>query len=207
MDTAIVKRLTGERVMQARPLYGSPVSFTITHKHVLMTNHAPAIDHMDEATSGRMHVIPFDMQWNRPGHTQRDDRLPDGDKTLGAALRQEHEGILAWLVAGAVDYLQGGLEPPPDVAHKTRSYLDSQDKFSDWFETLEICPVGEGSQAMVLHARYTDWCVSEGQPSSAAGSQVSFSKKLRGRGVQDQKTEKGRVYGLRSARILNADLF
>ena len=32
----------------------------------LMTNHNPKLDHMDDAIKGRLHKIPFDMQWNRP---------------------------------------------------------------------------------------------------------------------------------------------
>jgi putative DNA primase/helicase len=112
LDVALVKRHTGGGYMTARFMRENSFRFEITHKLWLMTNHRPALDHLDDAMRGRLHLIPFDMRWNRPGHPAPDPALPDGDKGLLATLRAEAPGILAWLVRGAVAYSQRGLEPP-----------------------------------------------------------------------------------------------
>lgn len=38
---------------------------------------------------GRLHLIPFDRIWNRPGHPEPGPALPDGDKDLMDTLRDE----------------------------------------------------------------------------------------------------------------------
>jgi len=171
--------------------------FEITHKLWLMTNHKPALDHMDEALRGRLHLIPFDMKWNRPGHHERDPLLPDGDKDLLEKLKEEGEGILAWLIAGAVVYVNEGLEPPKEVVRMTQSYFEEHDLVSRWIEEIcEKCESNQGRFASQLFDSFKSWCEEEGNDLSPH-TQMAFSKALAVRGINKHVSNEGRRYGLR----------
>jgi putative DNA primase/helicase len=197
LDVAVVKRHTGSGSMTARGLHEAPVTFMSTHKLWLMTNHLPRVDHMDEATKGRLNAIPFDMKWNRPGEARPDPSLPNADKTLMDTLATESEGILLWLIAGAVKYYKEGLSPPPEVAQFTNSYIESQDQLARWLgEGWEDCPIDQGCLSSVLFDDYESFCASEGEECQIQ-SMAILSKKLSDRRVLNKKTHSGKKFGLR----------
>ena len=200
LDVALVKQHTGGGFTSARGLHENSFTFEITHKVVLMTNHKPSLDHMDEAMRGRLHILPFDMCWNRPGHPDRDPNLPDGDKLLPEKLKAEAEGILAWLIAGAVLYHQEGLEPPPEVAIMTREYFKDQDTFRQWLDSCETCEPKDGMRASDLLTDYESWCIDEGHGRAVAGNATSFGGKLKTAGIAKAATNTGKRYGLRAGK-------
>lgn len=197
LDVGLVKRHTGGGYMTARGLQENTFTFEITHKLWLMTNHRPALDHMDEAMRGRLHLIPFEMRWNRPGVPDRDPTLPDGDKELPEKLKAEAEGVLAWLVAGAVGYRREGLEPPAEVARMTRDYFKDQDPLGLWLNECETCEPAAGTGAAELYDAFRLWCHSEGFLDAATWSQTGFSTKLKKLGIEGVRSNKGKRYGLR----------
>lgn len=203
LDVAMVKAHTGGGYMTARGLHENPFKFVVSHKLCLMTNHKPALDHMDDAIRGRLHLIPFDNQWNRPGHPDRDPSLPDGDKHLPERLRAEAEGVLTWLVAGARAYARDGLEPPSEVVQMTRNYFQDQDPLGQWLGDFELCDPKHGAQASSLFDSFRIWCELGEFGALAAGSQTSFACKVKAHGVEVRKTKTGNFYGLRP----KADLF
>jgi len=182
--------------LTARGLQEQAFTFDITHKLWLMTNHKPALDTLDAALRGRLHMIPFDMRWNRPGHPERSQLLPDGDKTLPDKLKAEIKGILAWLVTGAVAYQREGLEPPDEVAGMTRTYFSDQDPFGQWFAKCEVCDAKVGTSPSDLFLAFSSWCDEEDFDHSLVGSQKAFSSKLSSRGVVLVRTGGVRKYGL-----------
>ena len=161
----------------------------------------PRLDELDDATRGRLHLIPFDRQWNRPGHPNRNPMLPDGDKDLLAKLQKESQGILSWLVAGAVAYLQHGLEPPIEVTSKTSSYFDEQDGFTQWLAGFEQAPAKEGTRSTDLFSDFQIHCIDSG---ATAGSLIAFGKKLKKAVGEGMKSERGMLYPIRTR---NGDLF
>lgn len=197
LDIAVIKRHTGGGYMSARGMYENLMTFEITHKLWLMTNPKPRLDQLDEATKGRLHLIPFDMKWNRPGEVNPDPALPDADKGLMDALKTEYEGILLWLVAGAVKYHLEGLKAPTEVAAFTRDYLASQDLLTRWLnECIETCSVSEGSLAIDLLISYQDFCMSEDE-SSEFIKPSDLSRRLKSLGYDHKKTRDGNRYGLK----------
>ena len=196
LDVALVKRHTGGGAMTARHLHRNNFTFEVSHKLVLMTNHQPALDGMDDALRGRLHLIPFDVSWNRPGHPSPDPNRPDGDKGLMDTLMAEGLGILAWLVRGAVDYAAHGLEPPDEVAQTTVNYFKGQDPVSRWLETCGRCDAREGALASALYGKYREWCSIEGVQGGAA-SQTAFSLALKKLGVERKAVKAGIAYGIR----------
>lgn len=196
LDVALVKRHTGGGYMTARFMRENTFRFEITHKLWLMTNHRPALDHMDEAMRGRLHMIPFDMRWNRPGHPERNSALPDGDKDLPAKLRQEAEGVLAWLIAGAVAYVQEGLEPPEEVVRMTKAFFMDQDPLGRWLDTCTRCEARTGTSAADLFNAFTKWQGAEDEEGGPV-SQKAFSQALVARGIAKHTDKSGAKYALR----------
>ncbi len=198
LDVALIKRHTGGGFLTARLMRENSFTFEITHKLLLMTNHRPRLDHLDEALRGRLHLIPFDRRWNRPGHTNPDPSLPDGDRDLMARLREERDGILAWLVKGAVDALRGGLNPPPEVVRATDAYLHEEDLLGQWLETCTRVPPASGTAASELLSLFSGWARRAGAESDLVPTLKRFSTELSRRGVARQEVRTGVRFGLKA---------
>lgn len=193
LDVALVKRHTGGGYMTARQMRENTFTFLITHKLWLMTNHKPGLDHLDDALRGRLHLIPFDRVWNRPGHPARNEELPDGDKNLMAHLRGEADGILSWLVEGAVRYYQDGLTPPPEIKKMTCGYFAEQDPMAKWIEGLTMCDPRQGTMASALYGRFL-----QDQAGASLGmTEKAFCSALGTRyGIRKCKKSSGMYYGI-----------
>lgn len=197
MDVAVVKRHTGDGKMTARGLFEQPITFDITHKLILLTNHPPRVDHMDDAIKGRLQVIPFDMRWNRPGTTEPNPTLPDADKTLPMKLKAEAEGFLRYIVEGSVLYFSEGIAPPIEVTSQTQGYITSQDTVHRWVTTdCTPCPDDEGTTAAQLHLAYRSFCIAEGEQEQAA-TPAALGRRLKQLGYSPQRTRDGARYPLR----------
>jgi putative DNA primase/helicase len=202
LDVALVKRHTGGGYMTARMMRENTFRFEITHKLILMTNHKPSLDHLDDALRGRLHLVPFDRTWNRPGHTDRNESLPDGDPKLMDKLRAEAPGVLAWLIEGAVSYALEGLEPPQEVVRMTRAYFAEQDPVGRWLETMEQCGPEHGTPARGLYEAFNLWHRDEDDGSGKAPeTEKAFSSALESRGIAKKKTKTANKFGLRAQKV------
>lgn len=203
LDVALVKRHTGGGYMTARLMRENSFRFEITHKLALMTNHKPSLDHLDEALRGRLHLVPFDRVWNRPGQTDRNEALPDGDPKLMDSLRAEAPGVLAWLIKGAVMFAQDGLTPPREVVRMTRAYFAEQDPVGRWLETMERCGPEQGTPARELFMSFLQWHRDEDDGNGRAPeTEKAFSMILEGRGVLKKRRAAGVRYGLRAKNVV-----
>jgi putative DNA primase/helicase len=196
LDIAVVKRHTGGGSMTARSLHENPVTFEMTHKLWLMTNHTPQIDHIDSATKGRLNMIPFRMKWNRPGETRPDPTLENADKDLMDKLKLEHEGILLWLIHGAIRYHKEGLTAPSEIAVFTQDYIQSQDSFTRWLSECELCSIDDGFTAGDLFFNYGTFCRLEEERRQIDSAAV-LGKRLKEQGYKSEKTRDGSRYNLR----------
>jgi hypothetical protein len=77
-------------------------------------------------------------------------------------LKQESEGILAWMVRGALDWKANGLRPSAAVIRASREYEEDEDRIGQFIkECCKLDPeahaeVTTGSEA--LFTRYRGWC-------------------------------------------------
>jgi putative DNA primase/helicase len=197
LDVAIVKRHTGGGMMTARALHENPITFEITHKLWLMTNHTPRVDHMDDATKGRLHVIPFDMKWNRPGEVNPNPSLPSADKNLIDTLKSEYPGILNWLIQGAVKYHAEGVSPPDEVVAFTRSYIESQDLLERWLrEECTRCDADSGMLSADLLRFYEAFC-NEEEAVCNINESGKLSRRLKTLGYESKRTNAGSKFGVK----------
>lgn len=201
LDVEQVKRFTGGGDTTIRDPFGKKNRrLKQTYKILVLTNHTPTLDYSDEAIRGRLHFIPFDRTWNRPAHPEPDPTLPDGDKDLPEKLRNEREGILAWMVRGAVEYKTQGLLPPEEVIGMTRNYLKDQDPVGKWLAGYRKCDPKFGISAGALYADFQRWQVDGGE-STVSLSQKAFSMALVKRGVDKRDTKDAIKYGLKAKEV------
>lgn len=186
LDEALLKRLTGGDKVNARAVYGrTKVEFDMTGSIFLPTNHLPGADESDPAFWRRALLVPFDRS------------LPEEewDLTLfDTLIADEAEGILNWLIEGALAYANDGLRVPEIVRQRTRAWrreVGSIERFVD-----ERC-IREGSVPLRdLHDRYQGRCRSEWVHPLGLGK---LSARLKQLGFTIEVAQAGEtVIGLRS---------
>lgn len=181
---ARVKNLTGGDQIKARRMREDFWSFTPSHKLWLFANHLPRISGTDHGIWRRIRVVPFSVV------------IPEAerDRDLPAALADEAPAILAWLIEGARDWLDTGLEPPPEVVAATEQYRVASDWFANWIEdhNLELGPVSELRILTSELARsYRDWALANGEEPL---SRQDLAKELERRGCRPKKVQSARFW-------------
>lgn len=181
-DEARVKELTGGDTISARLMYGSPFSFTPSHKFWVAANHKPRVSGTDLGFWRRVHLIPFTVT------IPEAERDPD----LRAKLRAELPGILRWAVEGALEWRRGGLRPPPAVTQATKEYRSAEDVIGAFLD--ECTTPGEKVEQPALYKTYRAWAERSGERYLSARA---FGEALEERGFQRKRTN-GRtwIFGL-----------
>lgn len=183
LDEALVKTLTGGDAITARRLYQAPFTFQPSHTIWLSTNHLPQVRGTDHALWRRLAIVHFTVTI-RP-EDQRDQH------ELIAELLEEAPGILAWAVAGCLEYQRDGLGEPETVKVATSDYREEQDVLAGFL--ADICVVTPSARAKAgdLYAAYTAWCAENHE---RAIPQRGFGMRLRDRGFTDTRTGKARFW-------------
>ena len=171
LNEGLVKQLTGGDMVSASYKYGAVFEYRPQFKIWLSTNHLPRIRGTDEGIWRRICRIPFNA--SIPAEEQDHDLL--------AKLREERAGILAWAVAGALQWARGGLQPPEEVVAATQSYRQESDVLGQFIE--ECCIVDRllTCKTNELYRRYRVWCEDNGH---SPMSQTSIGKRLQERGFE-----------------------
>ena len=117
LKDALIKSLTGGEKIPVRRLHQDFIEVDPHFKIVLSGNHKPRIDDTSDGIWRRVHLVPFDVQVPKE----------DVDRQLPAKLRAEAEGILQWMIEGALTWLEYGLRPPESVLAATQEYREESD--------------------------------------------------------------------------------
>lgn len=124
-----VKYLTGLTSIKARRMRENWIEFTPTWKIFMDCNDRPVISSPSDAIWNRVKCVPFTVKLSE---AEKDSDLP-------AKLEPELPGILAWIVAGARDYVAHGLgSAPPEVDASTEEYRKSSDRLKEFIEPVPI---------------------------------------------------------------------
>jgi putative DNA primase/helicase len=164
-----IKQATGGDVLKARVMRGDFFDFKPTHKLQLLTNHKPVIKGQDGGIWRRVLLVPYLARFGSSAALAAGDAhfLKDVDvmgKLLGA---EALEGVLAWVVAGAVAWAAEGLQAPESVLSASRSYQSEQDRVGTFLR--ECCEFGAeyhepltSSMGGGLYSGYVGWCKESG---------------------------------------------
>jgi putative DNA primase/helicase len=160
---------------------------------VIVGNHKPVLQNVDEAVRGRVNMIPFT-------HTP-----PVPDRDLDEKLRAEWPAILAWAIAGTADWLTNGLIRPAVVVAATDEYFSEQDLANRWIE--ECCDRGDRrvfDTAANLFASWKDYAIANGEFPKTAKWLAEVLKRRGAEPVKDTPGHRNKRGFLRiSVRLVN----
>ncbi len=123
LASGIVKELLGEAVMTARFMRKDPFTFTPCCSPWLSCNHKLIVRDNSDGTWRRMSLLAW-------GHRfEERDQIENFDALL---LREEREGIFAWMIDGAMEYLANGLQPPASVTAAVAAYREEMDLLAEF---------------------------------------------------------------------------
>jgi P4 family phage/plasmid primase-like protien len=186
LDDARVKEMTGGDTLQGRELYArSPITFSSTHKLLMLGNHTPIVQDNSDGMWRRVKTLRFPSQF-QPG----DDGY---DPDILAKLKADGPGALKVLLRGFAQFQKSGIQIPESMTRATQQYRDDQDLFGQWLE--DNCALDEGSSTLKdeLYRNYKWWSESCGVHPFA---RQQFSRRLTERELKtmpDKRTVKGIV--------------
>jgi len=129
-----VKEMTGGDSMLVRNLHSDFVEFTPYFKLTFTGNHKLEIRGTDDGIWRRPLLCPFDEQIPE---AERNEKLGD------ILFDQEAPGILNWMIAGLLEYLEAGLQEPAQVTDATEEYRKDSDPIGDFLGTACIMDGGD----------------------------------------------------------------
>jgi putative DNA primase/helicase len=170
-----VKRLTGGDRLKARRMREDFWSFDPSHTFVMLTNHKPLVGGTDEGIWRRLRLVPFEVII--PG--------AERDENLGGKLAEEAGAILAWLVAGYLDWHKNGLSEPDKVTEATQAYRAESDSLGRFLEErcLRMPALHAGSSE--LFGAYEKWCAAERED---PGTPKAFASAMQVKGFESYKS-------------------
>lgn len=189
LKDALIKTLTGGEPIAVRRLHQDFFELIPQFKIILSGNHKPIIRDDSDGIWRRVHLVPWEIQ------------IPEDevDRDLPRKLRAERSGIFLWMVRGALDYLQRGLQVPAGVTAATAEYREESDPIGAFIRNA--CHV-TGSDAdretpEELFNAYMRYAKREGL---AEFKQATFSKRLPDRTRQSWKGPDGLMHQFRKGK-------
>jgi len=152
MNEPMVKRLTGGDTIKARRMRQDYFQFKPTHSFFILVNDRPNIVGTDEGIWRRLKLIPFTV------HFSKEER----DEDLKEKLVTEAEGILNWLVKGAVRWFENGIDYPAIVEGASDEYRTDMDAFGQFLSECTQRANGQKIASAKLLEYYHRWCDANG---------------------------------------------
>lgn len=172
LDEQKLKMLTGGETIVARYMRGEFFEFKPVGKIHLATNHLPRLSE-DPATWRRIRLITWDVQ------IPVDERDPDLSRKL---VNEEAEGILAWLIEGAMAWYREGLQVPDKLVVATENYRQEEDPLTQFISDCVNTGLPEdamriGCLVKDFWAAHTVWADQNGMPSMLQPNLTKLLKK------------------------------
>lgn len=135
LNTSRMKQMSGEDLIEARPLYGDQERFRVMGRIFMLCNHLPPINSMDNGTWRRIRVIPFESQFlddDHPDYIAKKANVFLKDEKLDERIVTWREPFLSYLVhIYQTEYIPHGLHPEPAVVkQESEKYKSDHDSFA-----------------------------------------------------------------------------
>ena len=154
MKEALIKALTGGEPILVRRMMQEFIEIQPEFKLTLSGNYKPEVRGADDGIWRRIMLVPFGEQIP----------LSEVDRALSVKLWAERAGILAWMVEGALEWMDKGLAPPASILEATEDYRRDSDPLRVFLETeCEITgDKGDQVNAKFLGDAFRAWMVGNG---------------------------------------------
>jgi putative DNA primase/helicase len=171
LDDERVKELVGGDRMTARHLHKDFFEFRPTGKIHMATNHLPGFESGGDGMGRRLRLVPWEVIIPE---AERDKTLKD------RIVAQESEGVLAWLVRGAVAWAASpGLITPEEVQKRSDQHIEEADPV--WPFIHERLEVGEEfeTEFQAIYGAYASWSQLNGnKPMSGRAFSMALRERL-----------------------------
>ena len=152
MSESLLKRATGGDPVTARNLYKDHFTFDPQWTLFLASNYRPRLSGSDAGLWRRIKLIPFEASFLEG----------NADPNLSHILRGEAEGILSWIIEGAVQWYSSGLVEPKRIKQELTDYRDTSDELAGFVGTLVVEDPESIISGRELYEIFRDWCLDEG---------------------------------------------
>lgn len=162
IDSSKVKNYSGGDTISCRRLFSNKdIQIRPSHTMIIQTNFKPEAPSDDGALWKRNVLFPFKAEFvEDPDPTKPHQRKID--EGFKEKLLQEHEGILAWLVEGCMQYQQQGLRIPAIVREETENYRKENDGIGMFLSEMCIESPEFSTQKSKMQNAIKDFCKANG---------------------------------------------
>lgn len=176
LASGIVKALLGEDWITARFMRKDPFQFKPTCSPWLSCNHKLIIRDNSDGTWRRMGFIPWRHKFETKNQVENYNAI---------LLAEEREGIFAWMLDGAREYLRAGLQMPASLAAEVDAYREEMDLLAEFMgeymergdTPLHVAPYRDAWEAFKL------WAKDAGED-DRRWSTKRFTRELANRGIK-----------------------
>jgi putative DNA primase/helicase len=181
LDAQKLKWVAGRERIVARNLYSGFFSFVPAFTGWLRTNHRPVVTDTDNGVWRRLVLVPFLRTF---AEADRDPRLEE-------KLLAERDGILAWIVGGAAQWAQSGLQLSAKLRQEVAAYKAESDLLAQFLDECAERVQSERVPQKVLYDAWKAWCPDNGVRPTA---KASFTRRLAELGYTETKSNGQRFY-------------
>lgn len=150
-DDQKIKAVTSGDPIRARFMRQDYVEFQPRFKLIVVGNHAPQVEQVDDAMKRRLNIVPFTFK----------PKVPDVD--LMQKLEAEYPAILRWAIDGCLMWGREGLTAPKAVRDRTAAYFEEEDMIRQWMK--ECCKLDVDAQVSraELYDSWKMWATDRGE--------------------------------------------
>lgn len=149
LDEGIIKRLTGQDKISCRHLWQSLFEYYPQFCIWVLLNVLPRTKDASHAFWRRIHTVPFSKVFTG-------DEI---DTHMGVKLRKEAQGILSWIVEGAVRYYRGErLQETSAMLEVKNAWQRQSDHFRLYMEEMIKLDPQDSISAVEFRKNYHEWC-------------------------------------------------
>lgn len=183
LDEARIKQVTGGQPIIARELHGAPFEYRPHYAIFFECNRKPRISGDDDGIWRRIIVIEFPHQFKGAA-----------DKMATRKLLAESEGVLRWLVAGTLRWLDEGLVPPEKVREAIEEYRRSSNPFGEWYaERVDTSDPDAREYSTKLYESYKLFCEDNAVSDREIMTSTAFGRALGDKQLAKAKGSDGKV--------------
>lgn len=197
LDEAKIKMLTGEDKITARHLYEDYFEYRPECKIFFISNVMPTIKSTNEGMWRRVIILPFDKVI----------KTENRDKELERKLFAEREGILKWIIEGAMEWHKEMLQPPKSIIEEANKYRIKEDVIYRYIDERIQHEEQSYEFTKELYKDFTEW-VKEKEIKTRINSQtmltMAFSEKGYER-IQKRDEKKSNLHAIQGIKIKNRE--
>lgn len=151
-----IKKLTGGERWPVRTMYKGYFEFKPTAKPHMSGNGEPKFDGSDGGMKRRLAIVEWSVTLPPERHRDFEDVVSE--------IVADGSGILNWLIAGALDFLNNGFILSDDVLQTTAEHFAEMDPAGQFAEAHVRTDVGgAGVPARAMYLAYKTWCEVNGK--------------------------------------------